>query len=391
MKKLVAINLIVLVLITFFSTNVFATDGDGLTSYGSGESIQDIQEGITQDTFSSMFEKGTTSTFGEKKQSNVPIQLKGEKNYHSLIGLIVKILCLIPRLANKIIVEIVDEGNGTFTIENLITNKYEMFNISYLIDSSSMKTNSKRSVEVLSKNVATWFVSLRNLAAVASVLVLMYVGIRMLLATTAPKKAEYKKMLMSWAESVVLLFVLQFFIIAIVYASTKSVNFLAKAIDAKDANYVEKHLIEDINKNVTESGSGIGAITYLLLYLMLMYYQIKFFLLYFFRMIRFAFYIIISPLVCITYAIDKVGDGKAQAFHHLMIDIMITAFLQPIQLMIYLFFIFSAREILVANMFLGLLFFSALGQGEKIFREVLSIRSSDNVKGIDDINIKIKG
>ena len=122
-----------------------------------------------------------------------------------------------------------------------------------------------------------------------------------------------------------------------------------------------------------------------------MYYQIKFFLLYFFRMIRFAFFIIISPLVCITYAIDKVGDGKAQAFHHLMIDIMITAFLQPIQLMIYLFFIFSAREILVANMFLGLLFFSALGQGEKIFREVLSIRSSDNVKGIDDINIKIKG
>lgn len=391
MKKLVAINLIVLVLITFVSTNVFATDGDGLTSYGSGESIQDIQKGITPDTFSSMFEKGTTATFGQKEQSNVSIQLKGESNYHGLIGLIVKILCLIPRLANKIIVEIVDEGNGTFTIENLITNKYEMFNISYLIDSSSMKTNSKRSVEVLSKNVATWFVSLRNLAAVASVLVLMYVGIRMLLATTAPKKAEYKKMLMSWAESVVLLFVLQFFIIAIVYASTKSVNFLAKAIDAKDANYVEKHLIEDINKNVTESGSGIGAITYLLLYLMLMYYQIKFFLLYFFRMIRFAFYIIISPLVCITYAIDKVGDGKAQAFHHLMIDIMITAFLQPIQLLIYLFFIFSAREILVSNMFLGLLFFSALGQGEKMVKEVLSIRSSDNVKGIDDINIKIKG
>lgn len=390
MKKLVAINLIVLVLITFVSTKVFAAGGDGMESYGSGESIQDIQKGLTKDTFSSMFEKGTTSTFGEKKQDNVPIQLKGEANYHGLIGLIVKILCLIPRLANKIIVEIVDEGNGTFTIENLITNKYEMFNISYLIDSSSMKTNSKRMVEVLSKNVATWFVSLRNLAAVASVLVLMYVGIRMLLATTATKKAEYKKMLMSWAESLVLLFVLQFFIIIIVTASTKSVNFLAKSIDAKDANYVEKHLIEDINKNVTESGSGIGAITYLLLYLMLMYYQIKFFLLYFFRMIRFAFYIIISPLVCITYAIDKVGDGKAQAFHHLMIDIMITAFLQPIQLLIYLFFIFSAREILVSNMFLGLLFFSALGQGEKMVKEVLSIRSS-NVKGIDDISIKLKG
>ena len=128
MKKLVAINLIVLVLITFVSTKVFAAGGDGMESYGSGESIQDIQKGITPDTFSSMFEKGTTATFGQKEQSNVPIQLKGESNYHGLIGLIVKILCLIPRLANKIIVEIVDEGNGTFTIENLITNKYEMFN-----------------------------------------------------------------------------------------------------------------------------------------------------------------------------------------------------------------------------------------------------------------------
>ena len=31
------------------------------------------------------------------------------------------------------------------------------------------------------------------------------------------------------------------------------------------------------------------------------------------RMIKIAFLIIISPLISITYSIDKIGDGKSQA------------------------------------------------------------------------------
>lgn len=100
-------------------------------------------------------------------------------------------------------------------------------------------------------------------------------------------------------------------------------------------------------------------------------------------MVKFAFYIIISPLVCLTYAIDKVGDGRSQSFNRLMGDMIGDVLLQPIQLMVYLFFIFSAREILVSNPLLGLAFIASLENGEKILKNILGAKG----KSLGDIHL----
>ena len=49
------------------------------------------------------------------------------------------------------------------------------------------------------KVVATWYYTLRNLAVVISLCVLIYTGVRMVMSSIAETKAKYKTMLMNWA------------------------------------------------------------------------------------------------------------------------------------------------------------------------------------------------
>ena len=83
---------------------------------------------------------------------------------------------------------------------------------------------------------------------------------------------------------------------------------------------------------------------------------------------------VISPLVCLTYPLDRVGDGRAQAFKNWIREYTMEIFLQPIHLGLYIVFLFSAGEIIKATPFLGIAFLAAIGNGEKIVRKILNIK-----------------
>ena len=131
-------------------------------------------------------------------------------------------------------------------------------------------------------------------------------------------------------------------------------------------------------KNVDENLDSINQIHtlffYIVLFTMFSYYELKFFALYIGRLIRVAFYIIISPLVCLTYPVDKVGDGRPQAFNNWALEITITVFIQPMHLLIYMIMISSMGEIIVRNPVLGIIFLALLSHVERIVKHVLKLR-----------------
>ncbi len=378
MKRLVAINLIIIILFAFAQTCVFAANS---VSIG-GETLTDINKGIKQEDYNSLMDEGTTGTYGEDKQKNVPVQVNT-----TTVGLgtriIGRIFLIVPQLINKGLSAVVD--GDTFTIENAVSNKYALFNLKNIISPEIEEGNSvKSTLELLSKNVAIWFVSLRNLAIVGCFIVLIYIAIRMLTETLPLQQANYKKMIIAWVEGIILLFLLQYFFVFIVNSSNYIVSVLANTINGEDANYFETTILKNVWDNINNaSGNLTSFIAYIAIYVFIVYYQIKFFFLYLARMVKFAFYIIISPLVCLTYAIDKVGDGRTQSFNRLMGDMIGDVLLQPIQLMVYLFFIFSAREILVSNPLLGLAFIASLENGEKILKNILGAKG----KSLGDIHL----
>lgn len=118
-------------------------------------------------------------------------------------------------------------------------------------------------------------------------------------------------------------------------------------------------------------GTGTERITNMILLLMLTYYTLKFCYIYGKRMLTVAFLIVVSPLVTITYAIDKAGDGQAQAFQTLMKEFLINVFIQPIHALLFLIFIFTAVFLADKAPLLAILFFAVLSRGEKIARVII--------------------
>lgn len=113
---------------------------------------------------------------------------------------------------------------------------------------------------------------------------------------------------------------------------------------------------------------------------MLVYYQVKFFIVYFKRLLEVGFLISISPLVTITYSIDKVGDGRAQAYKAWLTKIIYNIFIQLIHAIVYVVFIFSAAEIAKTVPIIGILFLTTLSRTEKIIKTTFGLSE----KGLGD-------
>ncbi len=92
---------------------------------------------------------------------------------------------------------------------------------------------------------------------------------------------------------------------------------------------------------------NIGGIFAAIMYFMIQGQAFGFFLFYLKRMITVGFLIIIAPLITITYSIDKIGDGKAQALNAWLKEISYNVLIQPFHCVIYLAFFGAIYEILI--------------------------------------------
>ena len=70
--------------------------------------------------------------------------------------------------------------------------------------------NNRSVALMLHSTIANWYVALRNLAIVALLSVLIYVGIRMVISSTSSDKAKYKQMLMDWVVALCIVFFLHY-------------------------------------------------------------------------------------------------------------------------------------------------------------------------------------
>ena len=373
MKKKIAVLLITIILVmNFFSTIILAETQDATAQEQQALQESDgdiIIDGSNPDNFNTAWEKGTVTTFGEKENKNAIIDPGGKSNYTPL-RVIARVLLLIPQFANEILSLITNQGKKTYTIRDTLTNKYSMFNIKYLIEPGSGTTIN--SIDRIAQNISVWFVGIRNLSTVIIAIILVYIGIRLTLATIAEEKAQYKKMLMGWLEGIVLLFVLHYLIIIFIYISDWIVNWLYDLMkDNQTTMQLEENMLQKISDNLFKTSSKWGWVLYGTLYILLTLSEIQIFVFYISRLLKIAYLIIISPLVCVTYSIDKIKDGKAQAFENWIKEFAISVLAQPLQLFIYVLLIDSTGEIISKNMGFGVIFLLLLPYGVRIFKSVL--------------------
>ena len=316
------------------------------------------------------------------------------------------------------------------TPQEIFSNKIPLLDVDFFNPTESKElddgTKMESTATELRPTISNWYTILRDISLVALLSVLVYTGIRILISSTSNDKAKYKQMLVDWGVAICLLFMMQ-------YIMSFSNLFVEKIIDLVDTTQVaegkktettepeafilkEKSKVDkayevivgDEGENspfysyfVDENGNPAGdsstqmvwpaenfmqqariklqllnedketfvAIGWKLIYVVLVVFTLIFIFTYLKRVIYMAFLTLIAPLVALTYPIDKMADGKAQAFNSWFKEYIFNLLIQPMHLILYTVLVGSAMDFASENILYVIVALGFMVPAEKLLRK----------------------
>ena len=248
---------------------------------------------------------------------------------------------------------------NTDQIQTALYDFYEKF--TYVTATYVGPSNTYSPAYTLRTTIAKWYVIIRNIAIVCMLSILVYTGIRILIFSTSQDKAKYKQLLIDWLVAVCLLFFMHY-IMNFSVKLVKRITALISFIDLNDfINIARNHA--ELNDNVATCWG------YTIIYLVLIFFSIKFTFIYLKRVIYMAFLTMIAPLVALTYPIDKLNDGKAQAFDSWLREYLFTLLMQPFHLLLYTIIIGSAADLATGNLLFSIVALAFISEAENFLRK----------------------
>lgn len=276
----------------------------------------------------------------------------------------------------------------------------------------------------LQATISSWYLTLRNFAMVVLLVVLLYIGIRIVASSASQERAKYKEKLFSWIVAMCLLVFMHYIMsvaVTVVEAVSEGINkinnniaigmeklddYYVEVQDDKGENqYVEattyfneNNLVKDgeyvwptnllgrirIEMQLEPTGVSEDNITlrkmgYTVLYLMLVFYTIAFLVVYIKRTIMLAFLTMIAPLVAMTYPLDKMNDGNAQAFNMWLKEYIFNLLIQPFHLILYTMLVGSAIEFATENLIYSVVAIGFIFQAEKLLRKFFGFNKAETL------------
>ena len=292
-----------------------------------------------------------------------------------------------------------------YSVENIFANKIPAFDVNFINPSVNPPTVVDNAADIrekvtglssdevssteaigniasqLQSAIANWYNALRILSLVAMLSILVYIGIRItLVSTSAKEQAKYKVMLKDWVFAIVILFVMHYIMVLGLTITQKLTEiFYTSYVEALNVQTLSNNLSQitaqtmatSIRLAVSTSSLELGeAMGYTIMYAVFVVYTLMFTWQYLKRVIYMAFLTMIAPLVAITYPIDKMKDGKAQAFNMWMKEYIFNLLIQPIHLMLFTVLVLSATDLMKNNVIYAIVAIGFLTQSIKIVKKL---------------------
>ena len=308
------------------------------------------------------------------------------------------------------------------------------------ITQTGQKIKMKSTALELRPTISKWYFALRNLAIVALLSILVYIGIRILISSSADDKAKYKQRMVDWLVAMCLLFFMHY----IMAFAVKMTEEIIKAVNSvndpyyitfgdsdsklKDYKYeagsgdsegenifnvsdglgktlYDNNIITDYNgkyifmwptnltgkarielqleptEDLTEDDIEMRQFGYTVIYLALVMYTILFLFRYLKRVMMLAFLTIIAPLMAMTYPLDKLQDGSAQGFNTWLKEYIFNLLIQPVHLILYTVLIGASMDLIADNIVFALAALGFILQAEKILRKFFGFEKASTVAG----------
>ena len=307
------------------------------------------------------------------------------------------------------------------TIDRLIFNKVDKVDVNF------WEAGTEGSLKnIMGSVVSYWYNIFRKIAIVVYMIVLVGIGVTIMLNSTAQKKAQYKEALTSWVVGVAILFLFPYVMKYLVKLNNAVVGIMESRIAAGNSsinntvnrdflktsesdayapfgkdefvylmigkdhynaktNEINLSKIKDSMMKTRVLSQKLNKIILTVVYFILIGQTYVLLFAYYKRAFMIAFLITIFPLVAMSYAIDKLGDKKAQSFGIWFKEYTVNVIVQMFHAAVYYLIVnVSVNTFMESNganwlfMILSVLF---LFEGEKILRNIFNVKSSAGTMG----------
>lgn len=245
---------------------------------------------------------------------------------------------------------------------------------------NKLKNNMYNGKVELRKTILGWYYSLRNLAIIAMLSVLVYVAIRMIISSASSDKAKYKIMLKDWLVAICLIFFMHYIMVGILGITDSITEAIGSngqsttSVSSVRAKIENKLYTIDSSEDETVVSQELSAMWgYLCIYAALIVLTIIFAVKYIKRSLTITFLILLAPISCITYPIDKIGDGKSQAFDFWLKEFIMEIIIQPFHMLLYAVLIGAAIEMAETNLIYAIMCYAIMLPAEKFIKQMFGI------------------
>lgn len=294
------------------------------------------------------------------------------------------------------------------TIDDIVFNNYEEVNISFFANDATGHSKliyGDGDVKGLNSIIPSWYSFFMKIALMGYMAILVYMGIKILLKSTAEKKADYKKLFTDWVIGLAILMLFPYAMKYMIKANEAIVETIeankgyddtvSGTIASENVDYDKETIIVDEEimwENGTDYMSKMASaaeknkkIALSFAFLIMTWQLITLIFHYYKRLFMIAFLITIFPLVAFTYAIDKIADGKSQAFNTWAKEFILNVFVQSFHAVVYVFVcstVYSVSSGAIGFDYIliivGVMF---LFTGEEIIRKIFGQESSAGTMG----------
>lgn len=382
------------------------------TYYEAGEIDADLVNEINENNFQYTLAPYDTVTTGEEQQTErVTIIDSTEKEGKTDFVQYLLTLLFVNVIGDNVMWLIGVAAGEPITIDKILFNEYSRTRLGFftkdVYDEDGQIIQSKVNPFLIQSGILPsgndegilneFFERFTYIAIIAYLIIFLYMGIRIVLSSTGKDTARYKKLFTDWVLGIIILFLFPYVIRYTIKLNDAIVSYIGTLKNKTSSVTIEEPEVvdypgglafpfaylgsdastsQDYMSKMRLKALETGKLLYALCWLVMIKELVAFLFIYIKRMLITMFLIVIFPLVTISYAVDKIGDGKSQAFNNWFKEFFLNVFLQTfhaINYVVVMGIIFavgkSDSEVNFIFVIIGLTY---LAQGDKILRGIFS-------------------
>lgn len=218
----------------------------------------------------------------------------------------------------------------TITPFDIFFNKFTLTNINIFQTDDIESTSGGDLVYSIRETAAMLYYVVRAVSIGILLIMLLLIGIKMALASLAEEKARIKTMFFDWLVSAGLVFLMHLIILAVITVNEFLVDLIAQVAEGADVS----GMIDSLRSAAFSVNFLLGwgsTIAYSILTVQTMAFAV----IYIVRLFKVIFLIVLSPIMPLTYSIDKAKGGKAVSLNGWLREFVYNVFIQVIHCLIY--------------------------------------------------------